>query len=225
MRAEIRNRPDYASLHLVLDRGEKVVTEAGAMMGMGTALELETSMRGGLLGAASRLVGGESIFLNTYTAREDGQRLDVAPAAPGDIVQVELAGLAVMVQSGSFLCATPGVTVDSKWAGFQSFFAGEGPVMLRCAGVGTLWMSSYGAIELIDAQDGFVVDTSHIVAFDESLSYEVTKVGSIKSLLLSSEGLVCRFHGRGRLWIQSRSAPTLAAFLHPFRRFKREDSG
>lgn len=220
MESEIRNRPDFASLHVRLNQGEKIVTESGAMMGMSTAIDIETSSRGGLLSAVKRAVGGESLFMNTYTAREDGQRLDLAPAAPGDILAIPLGGAALMVQSGSYLCSTPSVTVDTRWGGAKSFFGGEGLFMLRCAGVGDLWISSYGAIEAIDVHDTFIVDTSHIVAFEETLTFSIRKVGSMKSLFFSSEGLVCHFTGRGRLWIQTRNAPGLASFLHPFRRVK-----
>ena len=78
MKHEIRNKPDYASLHVHLDEGESVVTESGAMMGMDPALKMETNMQGGLLGAAKRAMGGESVFLNTYTGTGADQRLDVA---------------------------------------------------------------------------------------------------------------------------------------------------
>jgi len=220
MQHEIKHKPDFASLHVHLDKGEQVVTESGAMMGMSTALKMETNMKGGLLGAAKRALGGESIFLNTYTAEEDGQRLDVAPSTPGDIVHLGMTGNAVMVQSGSYMACTPGITVDSKWGGAKSFFGGEGLFMLKCSGEGDLWMSSYGAIHAIDVENTYVVDTAHIVAFDETLTFNVRSVGGLKSLFFSSEGLVCEFSGRGRLWIQTRNAPSIAAFLHPFRRVK-----
>ena len=213
MRHEIKNKPDFASLHIFLDRDEQVVTESGAMMGMSTSLKMETNMKGGLLGAAKRALGGESLFLNTYTAEGDGQRLDVAPSTPGDIVHLPMSGGGVMVQSGSYLCSTPGVTVDSKWGGAKSFFGGEGLFMLKCTGEGDLWISSYGAIHAIDVQGTYVVDTSHIVAFQESLTFKVRSVGGLKSLFFSSEGLVCEFSGNGRLWIQTRNAPALALSL------------
>lgn len=220
MRHEIKNNPDFASLHLFLDSGEQVVTESGAMMGMSGQLKMETNMKGGLLGAAKRALGGESLFLNTYTAEADGQRLDVAPSTPGDIVHLPMSGAGVMVQSGSYMCSTPGVEVDSKWGGAKSFFGGEGLFMLRCSGQGDLWITSYGAIHPVDVQDTYVVDTSHIVAFEETLTFKVRSVGGMKSLFFSSEGLVCEFSGRGRLWIQTRNAPALAGFVHPFRRVK-----
>jgi uncharacterized protein (TIGR00266 family) len=224
MQHEIRNAPDFASLHVTLSKGEQLVTEAGAMMGMSKGLKMETNMKGGLLGAAKRALGGESVFMNTYTAKDDGQRLDVAPSMPGDVMHIAMGGAgSVIVQSGSYLCSTPGVSVDAKWGGAKSFFGGEGLVMLRCAGSGDLWVSSYGAIHPVEVDGGYVVDTGHIVAFDDTLTYRVRSVGGLKSLFFSSEGLVCEFSGRGRLWIQTRNASALAAFLHPFRRVKTQN--
>ena len=217
MRHEIHNKPDFASLHVWLDNGEQIVTEAGAMMSMSGDLDLQTNMKGGLMGAAKRALGGESIFMNTYTAQKDGQRLDVAPSAPGDIFHEPMNGGALMVQSGSYLCSTTGIEVDSKWGGARTFFGGEGLFMLRCSGQGDLWMSSYGAIHLVNVEGTYVVDTSHIVAFEDGLTFNVKKVGGLKSLFFSGEGLVCEFSGRGRLWIQTRNASSLAGFLHPFR--------
>jgi len=220
MEHAIRNKPDFASVHVTLDQGEQIVTEAGAMMGMSSQLQMETNMKGGLLGAAKRALGGESVFLNTYTAQADGQRLDVASSAPGDIQHIGMSSSALMVQSGSYLCSTPGVEVDSKWGGAKTFFGGEGLFMLRCSGSGDLWISSYGAIHPVDVTGSYVVDTGHIVAFEDSLQFKVRSVGGLKSLFFSSEGLVCEFTGTGKLWIQTRNSGSLAGFLHPFRPVK-----
>jgi uncharacterized protein (TIGR00266 family) len=223
MKAEIRNRPDYASLHIELDEGEKVVTETGAMMGMDPALKMETNMKGGILGAAKRALGGETVFQNTYTSTGPGQQLDVAPSIPGDMEEIELANSGVVVQRGAYVACTPEIEVTAKWGGAKTFFGGEGLIMLKCSGTGKLWIASYGAIHLVNVEGGYTVDTSHIVAFDESLTFNVTKVGGLKSLFLSQEGLVCAFSGTGRLWIQTRNAPALASFLHPFRRVQKSN--
>ena len=220
MQFEIQNKPDFASLHVVLDEGEQIVTESGAMMGMSPDIDMKTNMKGGLFAAAKRFVGGESIFLNTYTATAAGQRLDIAPASPGDMEHLSLSGPAVMVQSGSFCASTNGVTLDTKWGGAKTFFGGEGLVMLKCSGQGDLWFATYGAIHPVDVDGSYIVDTGHIVAFEESLSFNIRKVGGLKSLFFSGEGLVCHFSGTGRLWLQTRNVPALASFLHPFRRVK-----
>lgn len=217
MKHRIKNKPDFASLHVALNRGEQIVTEAGAMIAMTRGLEIETQLQGGVLGAAKRALGGESLFLNTYSAADDAQQLDLASRAPGDIEHLQLSGSAIMLQSGSYLASEPTVELDTKWTGARSFFGGEGLFMLRCSGNGSLWISSYGAIHPVDVDGTYTVDTGHIVAFEDSLSFQVRSVGSVKSLLFSSEGLVCLFSGRGRLWLQTRNSSALAAFLHPFR--------
>jgi len=78
--------------------------------------------------------------------------------------------------------------------------------MLRCTGMGTVFVASYGAIHPIDLADGerYTVDTGHMVAFDESVSYEVGQAGSWKSTLFG-EGLVCKLTGPGRFYLQTRN--------------------
>ncbi len=224
MKHEIRNKPDYASLRVFLDEGDAIVTETGAMMAMDGRLKMDTNMKGGMFAAAKRAFGGESLFLNTYTGTGPEQRIDIAPASPGDMVHVELDGSkTITVQKGSYCASTPDVTVDSKWAGAKGFFSGESLIMLRCSGTGHLWMSSYGAIHAVDVEGSYIVDTGHIVAFEDSLTFKVTKTGGMKSLFLSGEGLVCKFSGTGKVWIQTRNAPSLASFLHPFRRVQKSD--
>jgi uncharacterized protein (TIGR00266 family) len=217
MRFDIRNRPDYASLHLMLGAGESVVVEGGSMMGHSAGVAMKTAMNGGLFGAAKRALGGESVFLNTFVASADGQRLDLAPSQPGDITHIRLDGGTILVQSGGFLAATPGIEVSASWGGARGFFSGAGLVLLKCSGQGDLFLSSYGAVENIGVEGNYVVDTSHIVAFDDTLQWRISRVGGIKSLFLGGEGLVVDFEGRGRVWYQTRNASALASFLHPFR--------
>jgi len=201
-----------------LDSGEAVVTETGAMMAMDPALKFETNMKGGVFGAAKRVLGGETVFLNTYTASGPEQRIDIAPSQPGDLIHLALDGTtSLTVQRGSFCASTPGVSLDAKWEGAKGFLSREGLIMLKCTGAGDLWLSSYGAVHEVYVEDGYIVDTGHVVAFEDTLTYKVTRTGGMKSLFLSGEGLVCRFQGRGRVWVQTRDASSLASFLHPFR--------
>ena len=127
----------------------------------------------------------------------------------------------VLLNSGAYLGAAPSVGLDTKWGGAKGFFSGTGFFLLRCSGQGPLFFSSYGGIHAVDVgPNGYICDTDHVVGFTSGLSYDVQKLGGLKSLFLSGEGLVCRFHGQGRLWIATRSASALAAFVHPFRAVK-----
>jgi uncharacterized protein (TIGR00266 family) len=225
MRHEIRHNPDFGVIQMMFDQpGEQVITEAGAMVARDSAIDMKTNLQGGLGSALKRkLLGGESLFQNTFTATAPGQTLWVAPAPEGAIETIQLQpGMELFLQSGAYLASTPGVTLDSKWQGAKGFFAG-GLFLLRAYGEGIVWFSSYGGMHIVDIgqqYQGYICDNTHMVAFTQGLQYNVRKLGGLKSLFLSGEGLVCDFQGQGRLWLQTRNPGSLASFLHPFRPVK-----
>jgi uncharacterized protein (TIGR00266 family) len=223
MRHEVKNGPDFASLHVTFEAaGESLLTESGAMVARDVGVAMTTSLQGGFGAALKRkLLGGESLFQNTFRATVIGERLLVAPAVEGSIgVRTLAPGEEMFLQSGAYLASTPDLTLDTKWQGVRGFFA-AGLFLLRCVGPGTVWYATYGALHEVELEGGsYVVDNTHLVGFDGGLAYTVERVGGLKSLFFSGEGLVCRMHGRGTVFIQSRNPANLAWFLHPFRPVK-----
>ena len=214
---EILHKPSYALAMIRMNRGEQLQAETGVMVSMSDTIKMETGTRGGIFGGLRRSVlGGESFFVNTFTAEEPGE-VSVAPSLPGDIEVMELRHETVMVQSGSFLAATMDIEVDSQWGGAKSFFSKEGLFLLRCSGRGLLFISSYGAIHRIDLAQGerYTVDNGHMVAFDESVRYDVGRSGGWKTTLLSGEGLVCKLEGPGRFFMQTRSEDDFLSWIIP----------
>ena len=228
MRTEVLQRPDFSMVKATFERpGESIVTTAGSMVSRDTAVEMKTALRGGLLASAKRkLLGGESLFLNTFTSTAPGQTLYLAPAAEGDVAQFQVrAGEALFIHSGAFLASESSVSLDTKWGGAKGFF-GAGMFLLKAEGQGSVLVSAFGALHAVDVSGaGFICDNDNIVAFTAGLTYQVRKVGGMKSLLVSGEGLVCHFSGRGRLWMQTRNPSRFAAWVHPFRRVRSKSSG
>lgn len=217
MHYEILYRGSYALLNMQLSAGENVSAEAGAMVSMSSGVEIETSMRGGLLGGLKRRVlGGESFFMNTFNAAQGGE-VSFAPSLPGDINAVELNNETIYAQSGAYIASTPGIEVDTSWGGAKTFFSGEGLFLLKISGSGTVFLSSYGAIRelTLDAGQSYTVDTGHMVSFDDSVNYSVRRVGGLKSTFFSGEGLVVELTGPGKITIQSRSTDAFLAWLIP----------
>jgi len=217
MQTEVLYGPAYAAAKLILDQGETVRAEAGAMLAMSAGITLETSTQGGILkGLRRSVLGGESFFMNTFTAQTQGAELWVAPSLPGDVVAWPHNGT-LYVQSGSYLASSAGVEVDSNWGGAKTFFSREGLFVLKVTGQGNLVLSSYGAIHAVDLQPGqvYTVDTGHMVAWTEGVQYTVRKVGGWKSTFLSGEGLVCDLTGPGRIYIQTRSQDAFLVWLIP----------
>lgn len=214
---QITNRPDFAFLTVQIPANETLKVEASAMATMDSHIEMKTKMKGGL----SRLLTGESLFINEFTAAGGKGEIKIAPGAAGDLEHYHLSGNEeIFLQSSAYVASTPSVEIDSKWQGMKGFFSGEALFLVRCAGRGDLWFNTYGAIIEVDVTGNYVVDTGHIVAFTGGLRYNVQKVGGYKSLFFSGEGLVCRFTGEGRVWIQTRRVPAFAKWTYPFRPVK-----
>lgn len=222
MKHEILYQPSYSLALVQLGAGESVRAEAGAMVSMSGTIELNAQFNtggGGLMGMLKRTVlGGESVFISTLTAKDGPGEVTLAPNMPGDIVAVDLS-VPMLAERGSFLASGPGVDMDTKFGGLRGFMGGEGLFFLRFTGSGTLFLSSFGAIHRRSLASGerYVVDSSHIVAFDEGIRYEVKKAakGWISSFT-SGEGLVLEFTGPGTLYLQTRNPQNFASWLNPF---------
>ncbi len=216
----IEGRPDFAYVTVQVPAEQTLKVEASSMATMSTNMEMKTKLKGGF----SRFLTGESLFINEFSARGGPGEIGIAPGAPGDLVHYFVDSREeIFLQSSAFVASSMGVEVDSKWQGFKGFFSGESLFLIRCAGQGDLWFNTYGAIMEIDVNGDYVVDTGHIVAFTSGLQYEVTSFGGLKSLFFSGEGLVCRFSGHGRLWVQTRQLPSFAWWVHPYRPVERSN--
>ena len=213
----IEGRPDFAFLTVKIPANQTLKVEASAMASMDTTLRMKTKLKGGL----SRFLTGESLFINEFTAEGGPGEIKIAPGAPGDLEHVYLKGTTIYLQNSAYVASTLGVDVESKWQGmFKGFFSGESLFLIRCSGQGDLWFNTYGAMFEVDVAGNYVVDTGHIVAFTEGLDFDVTRIGGYKSLFFSGEGLVCRFRGQGKVWIQTRKVPAFARWTWPYRPVK-----
>ena len=214
MRYEITDRPSFSMVDVELSDGEAIKAEAGAMVSMSPSIEIQTET-GGLFGAAKRsLLGGESIFLNTFRSRGDGS-IQLAPSYPGDIEALDVNGT-IYARGGSFLAGPEDMDIDTKFGGVKTLFGREGLFLLKLTARGTVFLSSFGAIYNRELNnERFVVDTGHIVAFTEGLDFKIRKVGGLKSTLLSGEGLVAEFEGTGTVYMQTRSVDSFVGWLIP----------
>lgn len=219
----VEHNPAYASLVLDVPANQTVMVEASAMAAMDTCMKMKSKMQGGLMKGVGRMLGGESLFINEFTAEGTKGELYISPGVPGDVQHYYVTQECnLMVQSSAFVACTPGVKIDTKFQGFKGFFSGESLFLIKAKGDGDFWFSSYGAIIEIPIAGDYIVDTGYIVAFEDTLKYSVENIGglsfkSLKTSIFGGEGLVCRFSGEGRLWIQSHTIAPLINFLNPFR--------
>lgn len=217
MNIDIQFHPSYSLAIVKLEPNERIRADSGAMVSFSSTVEIETKAEGGFLKSLGRAVlGGESFFQNFWKSGPQGGELTLAPELPGDIVLVEMSGQPMMIQSGSYLASENGIEISTKFSS-KAFKAGEGVSMLEATGSGKLLVSSYGAIyeKTLAAGEKYIVDSSHLVAFDSSMDVQTRGVGGMKSTLLSGEGLVVEMSGPGRLFIQTRSPQALISWIIP----------
>jgi uncharacterized protein (TIGR00266 family) len=216
---EILHQPSFALAVVRLAAEQSILAEAGAMVSMSANVELQSQMKGGLVGALKRAVGGESAFVSTFTARGGPGEVTFAPGSPGDIAAIEMNNQLFFVQSSSYLAGDAGLNVDSRWGGAKTFFGGEGLFVLQVSGTGLLLLSSFGAIhrKRLAAGERYVVDTGHLVAWEGTTQYTLRKAaaGFFRSMV-SGEGVVAEFTGPGEILIQTRNLAALAGLLKPF---------
>ena len=218
MKVDIIHGPGNAAARVNLANNETVVAEGGAMVAMSSHVAIRTTThqksKGGILRGLKRLLSGESFFLNHFTATAEGAHVTLAPTLSGDIHALELNNDRIIVQSGSYVASEASVEMNTGWQGFQSLFAKEGLFWINLFGQGKVLVNSFGAIYPIKVEGEYIVDTGHIVAFDETLKFSLSKAGkSWFSSILGGEGLVCRFQGTGTVWCQSHNASAFGRSL------------
>ena len=221
---------DMQFVEVELDPGESAVAEAGSMMYMTSAIEMETVFGDGshqenrgvldkLVGAGKRLLTGESLFMTVFTNGGQGKhQVSFAAPYPGKILPMDLKTLGgeLICQKDAFLCAAKGVSVGIA---FQrrigvGLFGGEGFILQRLQGDGLAFVHAGGTVHAMELAPGQTlrVDTGCLVALQATVDYDIQMVRGIKSALFGGEGLFfATLTGPGRVWLQSLPFSRLAA--------------
>ena len=203
-----------------LEKGEKMITEKGSMVWMSPHMEMETK-GGGMGKVLSKIVSGESMFQNIYTAKRDGM-IAFGSSFPGKILAVEVGpGRELILQKRAFLAAEEGVELSvhfNKKAG-AGFFGGEGFIMQKVSGRGMVFIEIDGELEEYELASGeqLIVDTGYLAVMDGSVSIDIQSVKGMKNKLLGGEGFFNTvLTGPGRVWLQTMPVYTVANAVRPY---------
>ena len=218
MKYEIRYKPSYSLLVVTLSPGESIIAEAGAMTYMQPTIAPKTQKREkSILGSLSKaLVGGQSFFVNEFTANEGAGEVALSAAPLGDIETLTVSeGKGFIIQKASFIASQQNVSLDMKWEGFSKGLFGQGLFMLKATGSGLLFINTFGAIDkhVLAPGEKLIVDNFHLVAFSDTCQYVVRKFGGLKETLLSGEGLVTEITGPGEVYIQTKNIREMAEWI------------
>jgi uncharacterized protein (TIGR00266 family) len=217
------------SVEIILDPGETVIAEAGAMNYMTDGVRFETRMgdgsSSGLLGklwsAGKRMLTGESLFMTHFSNSGNKQaRVAFAAPYPGTVVPIDLAqvGGRLICQKDAFLCAAHGTRIGISFAKRigAGFFGGEGFILQKLEGDGLAFVHAGGTVIRKELNDETLrLDTGCLVAFSDGIDYDIALAGGLKSMLFGGEGiLLTTLKGTGTVWIQSLPFSRLAERVH-----------
>ncbi len=205
-----------------LNTNETMITERGSMSWMTPNMKMETTSGGGLGKAFGRMLAGEAMFQNRYTAQNGPGQIAFAASFPGSIRAMEIApGRELIVQKSGFLAAEAGVNLSIHFRKKFSagLFGGEGFIMQKLSGQGTAFIEIDGhacEYDLLPGQS-MLVDTGYLAAMDATCSMEVVTVPGVKNMLFGGEGI---FHtvvtGPGKIILQTMPIVSVANSLRPY---------
>lgn len=185
-----------------------------AKPGVLIAMSPTITLKGEYKFSMKKLVAGGDVGHSTFIG--PGELL-LAPSMLGDITTIRLNGSeSWSVSKDAYVCSTQGVTRDYKRQGLgKAMFSGEGLWVHKIAGVGLMWITSFGAIIRKDLADGekYIVDNGHLVAWNVKYIMERVASGGIMAGFASGEGLVCKFTGPGTVFLQTRNPRAFSAYM------------
>ena len=189
--------------------GESMFTQSGAMAWMSEGISMDSNMKGGLGKSLGRMFSGESLFMATYTATQPGSKIAFASTVAGTVLPVQVGqGANLICQKGAFLCAQKGVDLSVTFSKklTAGLFGGEGFILQKLSGHGIAFLEVDGdKIEKVLAPGEVLkVDTGNVVAFEETVQYEIETVKGLKNVLFAGEGLfLTKLTGPGRVVLQT----------------------
>ena len=211
------------AVEMTLRQGEVVYTQSGGTTYQTEGIQMKTNARGGVFKSLGRAFSGESIFMAHYSAETDGAKIAFSATIPGSIVPVNMAGLpdGLIIQKGSFLCAentvSTQVTFTKKFS--SGLFGGEGFILQKATGSGLLFLEVDGDMITMNLQSGqtIKVDTGNVVAFENSVSYQIETVKGLGNIFLGGEGLfLTKLVGPGRVILQTQNFGDFVGRIVPF---------
>ena len=211
----------FTMLRVDLNANESLKAEAGAMVAMSDTIDVEGKLEGGLLGGLGRMLSGEKFFFQKLVANRGSGYVLLAPSTVGDLLNIEITpSTPYIVQKDGFFAGSDSLEISTKMQNLtKGLFSGEGFFVINVSGSGTLFVSSFGAIHDVDIPAGetFIIDNAHLVAWPANVEYSIEKASSgWISSVTSGEGLVCRFRGPGKVFIQSRNPQGFGDWIRRF---------
>ena len=199
---------------------EKVYADSGAMIYMSSNVVMQAKARGGLMaGLARKALTGESFFQSEFTPHDGPGVVAFSAHLPGRVIPFDLRGGKILMgQKTAFLVAEDAVVLETAMQKkiMAGIFGGEGLIIQRYRGEGTVFLEALGDIIEMQLAPGqkMLVDTGKAVAWESTVTYDVQAAGGLKTMAFGGEGVfLAALTGPGKIVLQTMSLDELRAHL------------
>lgn len=218
---KINDKSPYGNVEFTLNEGQTLLSNGGRMDYMDDKFRVVTKTQGFFSGLKRAILTDASMFFVKYTALKNDARISFGAFLPGYIIPIKIEkGKEYLISGLSLVCMTPNVKVETR-AKFRNIILSS-RIAFNFIRVekdsdidGMIWICSYGGYEKIKVKEGedFLLDNGLFLCSPADLNWTLTKIGSIKTSFLSSEGLAMRFKGPAELYIQNRNISELNNYI------------
>ena len=226
MKFSMDSQMQFPLVELSLNQGETVYIQRGSMVyhtpnvSLNTKLNASGSGLGRFVKAVGRsMVSGESTFITQAVAESDNGNLALAPDTPGQVIALELGEKQYRLNDGAFLAldGTAFYTMERQSIG-KALFGGQGGLfVMTTKGQGTLLANAFGSIKKIELQNQEItIDNAHVVAWSQSLDYDIHLENGFWQSIGTGEGVVNTFRGTGEVYVQSLNLQSFAGSLNKY---------
>jgi uncharacterized protein (TIGR00266 family) len=222
VKIDVREQGVFSVAVVHLSPGEEFVSEAGALYRSSSNVDIDVTTKshgqGGLLSGLKRMLAGNTFFFSTYRVLDSQPgEVGLAPTHLGSVHRIDVTPeQGWLCTGGSYLGSGAEVALDTEFQGLRGFVSGESLMFVKARGTGPLLVSAFGQMSQLEVTDSLIVDSGHLVAFTEGLTYTIDKVGGgWMQTFLTGEGFVMKFSGRGKVILQSHNPDRLGKYLGP----------
>ena len=197
---------DMQLLRLHLDPGEKVTAEPGAMV------YAHSATKAGCNGddCCARCLSGSPCIMGTFEATGPGAYVGLTPVRPAKVLPLNLNGRRFLGKDRAYFASIGDVTVsyDVDTNPLTCCCGGQGLIRQVIKGEGMAFMGAMGVIttKTLAAGETLQVDTTSVVAWEDSVKFAVRRTGSFFTCCCAGEGMFnTTLEGPGLVFLQSYS--------------------
>ncbi|MEA5533176.1 TIGR00266 family protein [Crocosphaera sp. XPORK-15E] len=219
---QIENTPEAAVLILQLKPEQNIFIRTATLAARDASIEIGKGIPTDDLSITPGFSSHSYLSINEVQALKIPGSIYLSPDILGDIKHYQVTPeKGIIIQIFAFLACSHNVQLRLLASSMIKQFSERDSFFFHLVGIGELWASFYGNIQEILVEDNYLIQVSYLVAFEDTLNYEIKSIEGldapgIHSGNLGNYNIFFHFQGQGKLWIQSRYRYAFLDFFAPF---------